>query len=96
MSPQQEPPTLRSPGSEKIISFTEEVYETVETKPSSKRTRVQVDDISAPEYFTKGATCQLCLLEEFVFVVILLGQEDYLLSSYYPSAHNLVMAFIEF
>lgn len=45
---------MTSPGNSKIISVTEEVVETVETKPGSKRTRHHIDDISAPEYFTKG------------------------------------------
>ena len=52
-APQHQTP-LTSPGSSKIISVTEEVFETVETKPGSKRTRQHVDNFSAPEYFTKG------------------------------------------
>ena len=52
-APQHQTP-LTSPGSSKIISVTEEVFETIETKPGSKRTRQNVDNISAPEFFTKG------------------------------------------
>jgi len=48
------PPVLGSPGEPKIISVTEEVYETVETTANTKANRKPVDDISAPEYFIKG------------------------------------------
>lgn len=52
--PKREAPPPMSPGGGKIVSVTEEVFETVETKPGNKKQRFHIDDISAPEYFTKG------------------------------------------
>ena len=51
--PFDDSPPLLSPTGHKIISVTEEVYETVETTPGTKKT-THIDNISAPEYFTKG------------------------------------------
>lgn len=43
-----------NPNKQRIVSVTEERIETVETKPGKKKIRQHIDNISAPEYFTKG------------------------------------------
>lgn len=47
-------PLGSNPDKQRIVSVTEERIETVETKPGKKKVRQHIDNISAPEYFTKG------------------------------------------
>lgn len=71
LSPGAVSPGMVSPGGQKIISVTEERVETIETKPGSKKTRYHVDDISAPEYFTKGTHQQQRLYSRVFFSCVL-------------------------
>ncbi|XP_067941004.1 uncharacterized protein [Watersipora subatra] len=58
--PADEPESpMLSPDGHKIISVTEEFYETVETKPRTKKKRGLTENISAPEYFTKGEAVEI-------------------------------------